>query len=762
MKYGRSMKQDSDIIDLVIVGAGPIGIEAAIYAQRLGFTVRVIEKGEGRASAIGDCGRATMYSPWQASFSPLGIELLSNNGGFSPPSDPLRWRDYLTGYLQPVAQLARLDIRFQTRVSAIGRAGISRTTLIANNRQAFPFKLLLCGPEGLETTLLAHRIIDASGVRDRPLWIGAGRMPAINEQSLRGRILPGACNLHDQVNGLVDRVWMVIGEGYEAAVAVHQIKDFLANHVAARLIFLDEQGRQPYLKNFKNDVFPKRVDFINQANAFLESGHPQVVLHTETGISRLDLEGDRLRVELDTPNGELYVLVDHLVGATGHAADESLWQELQIHQCYASGAPMATAAAMLADTIDHRLTPYALGCDSLKNPEPGFYVLGAKSYGRNPGFSLHIGLGQIVAAFRDMTEDRALDLYARAAQPAIRTHIAYLKEEASSPSSPQAEKLSDSEQKYKTIADNLQEVVFQTDLKQLITYLSPSWKTLTGKDPESFIGLQWQELLCSDTSNQGLGACNAFMSGSMAEYHEELGVEHIDGSHRWVEVRANLLLDLNRVAYGTIGSMVDITDRVNAQRALEESNRLLDSLAVTDQLTGLFNRRHLDNELEREIRRSVRDERPLTLAMIDIDHFKQYNDTYGHPSGDMVLKRIAQALRETCQRLTDLVCRYGGEEFVILLPGTDREAAARQLEGVRRDVINLHIEHSSSLVSNEVTISIGATTLDLHSMLRPESPEILLKRADDALYESKRQGRNRVTFCVHEMEAKRMMPVNSQ
>ena len=754
------MQSPSQPIDLVIIGAGPVGIEAALYAQRLGLSVRVLEQGECCGASMRACAHATLFAPWQACYSPLGIALLRTHGRFVEPMDPLRWNDYLGAYLQPLAELAGLDIRYRTRVLSIGRNGIHRTTLIGKNRQACPFRLLLRGPEGLETTLLARRVIDATGVRSRPLWIGQGRLPAINEQALTGRILPGSCDLAARVNGAVAKVWLVIGAGYEAAMAVHQIRQFIADHAGARLIFIDEQGRKPYLKNLKNDLFPRRVDFIRQADDFLDSGHPQVELHVEASIQRLDRVGDRLKLGLNTPGGELSIVVDHLVGAAGHAADDSLWQELQIHQCYASGAPMATAAAMLADTLDFRHTPHALGCDSLKNPEPDFYVLGSKSYGRNPGFSLHIGLGQIIAAFRNITGDKTLDLYAQAADPASASPVAYLKEACDTPLAPQPEKLSDSEQRYKTIADNLQEVVFQTDLKQLITYLSPSWKTLTGKDPASFIGLHWQALLSTDTCGQGLSACNAFMSGDMPEYREELAVEHVDGSRRRVEVRANVLVDLNGVAYGTIGSMVDITDRVNAQHALIESNRKLDALAVTDPLTGLYNRRHFDRELEREIRRALRNGMPLTLAMIDIDHFKPYNDTYGHQLGDMALKSVADSLRESCQRVTDLVCRYGGEEFVILLPGTDRAAATSLLENVRRAVHVLHIAHRSSLTSNEITISIGATTLDDYSMLPPLSPEIFLKRADDALYESKRLGRNRLMFCVHEAGEKRMAPVH--
>lgn len=732
-------------IDLVIVGAGPIGIEAALYAQHLGFTVCVLDKAPTGRTAMHACAQATMFSPWYYNYSPLGIDLLRTHGGFEAPADFERWGDYLTRYVERIARLAALDIRHGTRVVGIGRAIIGRSDLIGANRRTFPFRLLLEGPDGQEDVLLAERVIDASGVRDAPLWVGEGRLPAINERALRQRILHGACDLAARVDDAIGKTWLVIGDGFEAAMAVMLIRGLLDADPQGRLVFIDEQGRQPWIKNLKNDLFPRRVDFLKQANAFLDSGHPHVEVHAETTIRRLDVEGTGLRVGLHGPRGNYSLRADHLVGATGFTADDTLWRELQIHQCYGTGAPMNTAGAMYDDILDFRYTPHAMGCDSLRNPEPGFYVLGSKSYGRNPGFSLHVGLGQVVGVFRDITGDPRLDLYAAVKDSPIPPEVVYL--QACGTSKPTVEEqLTDRERKYKTIADNLQEVVFQTDLRQLITYLSPSWKTLSGKDPAAFIGLHWQELLASDMREQGLSACNAFMSSRKTDYREELMIECADGSARWVEVRAKLLLDLNGVAYGTIGSMVDITARIQAQAELEKKNRLLDELAITDSLTGIHNRRHFDRSLEREFKRALREDMPLTLAMIDIDHFKPYNDTYGHQLGDMALARVADALQELCQRGTDLVARYGGEEFVVLLPGTGKTQAAALLEAMREAVARLKIEHGASPITRYITISIGVATLGSSSEMSQVSPEILIKRADEALYESKRQGRNRVTF----------------
>lgn len=318
------------------------------------------------------------------------------------------------------------------------------------------------------------------------------------------------------------------------------------------------------------------------------------------------------------------------------------------------------------------------------------------------------------------------------------------------PRRPPLPRLSDSEQRYKTIADNLQEVVFQTDLKQRITYLSPSWQELTGRAVEPFLGQYWQELLHPEDRARGLAKCNAFMTCQTADYHEELRVERVDGNTRWVEVNAHVLIDANGIAYGTIGSLIDITARVRALEELQVKNRLLDQLAVTDSLTGLYNRRHFDQQMELEVKRACRDKLPLTLAMCDIDFFKPYNDTYGHQLGDAALKLVAKTLRNHCQRDTDIVARYGGEEFVMLLPGTETDAAGRLLEDIHHAVEQLGIDHRSSEIAAHLTLSIGAVVLHDDTLDVAVSPEIFFKRADDALYESKRRGRNRVTFCTYE------------
>ena len=173
---------------------------------------------------------------------------------------------------------------------------------------------------------------------------------------------------------------------------------------------------------------------------------------------------------------------------------------------------------------------------------------------------------------------------------------------------------------------------------------------------------------------------------------------------------------------------------------LEATNVQLQLLTVTDALTGLANRRHLDSVLEREWRRCQRERVPLSLVLIDIDYFKKYNDAYGHPAGDACLQRVAGALQSKVRRPADLVARYGGEEFAIVLPNTHAAGAATVAEALRAAVAELQLEHRASDVASHVTLSLG-----IASGVPDAAGSVakLIADADGALYEAKRGGRNR-------------------
>jgi len=174
--------------------------------------------------------------------------------------------------------------------------------------------------------------------------------------------------------------------------------------------------------------------------------------------------------------------------------------------------------------------------------------------------------------------------------------------------------------------------------------------------------------------------------------------------------------------------------------ALEQANRELARLTVTDPLTGLANRRRIHEAIDEEWRRALRNREPVSALMIDIDCFKLFNDTYGHLEGDACLRSVSEAIRGSTRRAGDVVGRWGGEEFLVILSGMGRDDAGRQGERIRSAVESLAIPHQASSAASVVTVSVGAATVVPGEQREPNQ---LLAKADQALYRAKAQGRNR-------------------
>ena len=208
-----------------------------------------------------------------------------------------------------------------------------------------------------------------------------------------------------------------------------------------------------------------------------------------------------------------------------------------------------------------------------------------------------------------------------------------------------------------------------------------------------------------------------------------------------VEMTAAPLLEEGNIT-GAVVVFRDITQRLTSDRALREANQKLAELARIDGLTGIANRRSFDELLEITWHDHIRSGQALSLLMVDIDYFKLYNDSYGHLAGDRCLKQVARALTESLYRPNDRLARFGGEEFVLLLSSTNSQGAKQVAERLRKAVETLRISHEYSEVNDWVTISIGIASMVPN---RNTSSGGLLRKADEALYQAKADGRNR---CV--------------
>jgi len=219
-----------------------------------------------------------------------------------------------------------------------------------------------------------------------------------------------------------------------------------------------------------------------------------------------------------------------------------------------------------------------------------------------------------------------------------------------------------------------------------------------------------------------------FVTAKNAEADEELG------------------LNLGAVDYITKPFVIPIARaRIRNHILLKQQADRLESLSLLDALTDIPNRRRFDEALALEWKRAARDSKPLSLLMIDIDYFKQYNDFFGHGAGDICLQTVAAELVKGLARPGDLAARYGGEEFVVILPETTQESALQIAQRLRERIENKAIPHIYPNAESIITISVGVATQD--KIIDSVSPKTLSDAADSALYLAKDGGRNRV--CSH-------------
>jgi len=205
------------------------------------------------------------------------------------------------------------------------------------------------------------------------------------------------------------------------------------------------------------------------------------------------------------------------------------------------------------------------------------------------------------------------------------------------------------------------------------------------------------------------------------------------------------MISLNWERESIARELGDLTHNLkDRNRQLIDARRQLTDLANIDELTGLGNRRLVNKVLQEEINRARRTGARLSLILLDVDYFKDYNDNYGHPAGDLVLKRLADLMERATSRAGEVVGRYGGEEFILVLPGAGEEAARRTAERLRELVMAEKILHKNSQVADIITISQGVVTFTPDV---DESPSGLIKRADNALYRAKHQGRNAIVLA---------------
>ena len=302
-----------------------------------------------------------------------------------------------------------------------------------------------------------------------------------------------------------------------------------------------------------------------------------------------------------------------------------------------------------------------------------------------------------------------------------------------------------SESRFRSLAEASRDVIVLAELNGSRKYVSPAITEMLGWNQEDLIGEYYGHLAHPDDAPK-IGEILQKMRNGSETNPLAYRCRKRDGTYLWLESTARLLRkEENGEPYGFVHVLRDISDRKAAEEQMQRAYETVEKLALLDGLTGVANRRLLDQTMAREWISSKRDRTPLSVILIDVDLFKSYNDFYGHLEGDECLRQVAQKIQGVLRRPLDLLARYGGEEFVGVLPNTSAEGAEAIAELVRTVVEGCCIAHSRSPYGT-VTISIGCATQipsDASSISK------LLKEADTALYQAKTTGRNRT--CVSDV-----------
>jgi diguanylate cyclase (GGDEF)-like protein/PAS domain S-box-containing protein len=245
-------------------------------------------------------------------------------------------------------------------------------------------------------------------------------------------------------------------------------------------------------------------------------------------------------------------------------------------------------------------------------------------------------------------------------------------------------------------------------------------------------------------------------------YEFQARIVRPDGQIRHVVSRGVARLGPDGKQGNLFGVVRDVTQEHEMEQALRAANARLEQIAHQDALTGLANRRRFDEAMVSEWRRTRRGGQPLSLVLADVDSFKLFNDTYGHPAGDACLQRVAAVLANTASRSGDLAARYGGEELALVLPGTELASAVKVAESLRRGIEALGISHAGSPSYGVVTVSVGVATVHPPGVPGMASPSELIEEADRMLYEAKRTGRNRVVSAESLLREKDAQPAEGE
>jgi diguanylate cyclase (GGDEF)-like protein/PAS domain S-box-containing protein len=292
---------------------------------------------------------------------------------------------------------------------------------------------------------------------------------------------------------------------------------------------------------------------------------------------------------------------------------------------------------------------------------------------------------------------------------------------------------------YKTLLESTKAIPWKIDWSSMtFSYIGPQIEALLGWSASSWKSVDdWITRMHPDDRDRVVNFCVS-QSKAGVDHEADYRAMTKSGDYIWIRDVVHVIRKGDEVD-SLVGFMFDISERKRNEEELLELHKQLEQLSFQDGLTGLANRRMFDSSLEKEWTAAQRHIKPISLIMLDIDFFKQYNDVYGHIQGDQCLKTIASLLVNTKIRPRDVIARFGGEEFAIILPETDQNAAKILAERFRKLILDQKIPHQGSEISEFITVSIGVGTI---MPTRQDKVSDFIAEVDKSLYKAKFNGRN--------------------
>lgn len=405
-----------ELPEVAILGAGPIGLEAALATAEANLPFTLYEAGPRVGHQVRRWGHVRLFSPWRLDVSSRARKRLEAEGWKAPPEgDHPTGNELAERLLDPLAALPEIapGLELWTRVVGVGRQGLLKHEEISTEERARrPFRLLVSDPDGREVVRRADAVLDCTGTYGHPNFTGDGGVPAPGERALESEItrhLPDL--LGSEREAWAGRTVLLVGGGHSAQSAARDLERLSREHPETRTLWA-LRSPNPGFERVPDDPLPERDRLVARASelargsgAGVEPLPGRVVELFGADDAGGAADGARIGVVLRDADGATEtVAVDRVLSLTGYVGDRSLHRQLQVHECYATEAPMKLAAALLEQDTEDCLVGPSPDADTLLNPEPGYFVLGVKSYGRNSTFLLRDGWEQADRAVRWVRE----------------------------------------------------------------------------------------------------------------------------------------------------------------------------------------------------------------------------------------------------------------------------------------------------------------------------------------------------------------------